>query len=539
MKAKFLCLLATSLMLASCGGSSDSSSESSYTPKAKFPDTKIQKALERAGITDVTLPSYEASKYEFADYGETVMVSSLYETKASAEETLAKYIEELKKDTNWTVTNPSLLNVSYNATHSKYNYLNLDISNHLIYDTKQYDFNITIDMHKEGSEEVASFPTDDINSFLSTYGITGVNVPAYQANKYKTKLERKDNTLHVITPVDTEEDGKAIADAYALVLADATGWNFVEDVYVDYGFLFANTYYESVNITMDVNKKLFRYEANLSITVDAEGLAKDFPKAEVEKYAADIGFTGITVPSFPADMYRFSAREGMGSKYGYLQGYYDNATLDDIKKIESDLAQAYRDLGYTVDDSKTVQEAVLVTLPDSRLSISFYIQENLRQFKFFIEDSGPIYYEGVETYEEAVAGQTSTISFATEIKSITHQADKEIWNNKAFSFEIYQDESDKVPGGDIEAPLFFNPLYLYEKQEVTVRSDLPFSKIEFSTPSSVIVNYAKRLSTSFGSGTVTINKPNVSIEFDTPLIEYSFLVNKNTRMLDVKVTFAE
>ena len=540
MKAKFFCLLATSLMLVSCGGSSSSdSSTSSYTPKAKFPETKIQKVLAANGINDVTIPSYEATKYDYADYGETVMISSRYDSKSAATETLNKYIEELKKDTNWVITEPTLLNVSYLASYSKYSNLNLDISTHSIYSNQQYDFNVTIDLTKDGSEEVATFPSDEATTFLAKYGITDVTIPAYQANKYKTKLKRKENTLHIITPVDTEEDGKAIRDAYALVLAEATSWNYAEDFYVEYDILFANTYYESVNLMMDVNKKLLKYEVDLSITVDVEGINKEFPKSQIESYAAEIGFSGLNIPSFPADMYRFNAREGMGSKYGYCQGYYNNATEESLAKIESDLANAYRELGYTVDDTKESEMAVMVSLPDSRLSISFYYDVNLKQLKFFVEDSGPIYYEGVETFEEAVMGETSTISFTSDIKSLTHKVDTEVWNNKAFSFEIAQGESKSVPGGDENDPKFYGPMYLYEAQKVTIRSDMTFNKIEFTCPSSIVINYAKRLSTSFAQGTFVVNKPSVTLTFDTPVTSYSFTLEKNTRLLDVHVTFAE
>ena len=519
-----------------------------------FPREKVDAFMAGLGLVDVVVPAFEGGKdFDTIDFGSFLYVSSVFATddQAGANATLAAYTAKLDADEDWVCDGLDESKNEYVAHNLKYTSVVLTYSIGEVRNYKGdkellgYSFDLYVEIEAPTSVVTDTFPTKEIQTFFKQNRLPSFEFPSFAAESYIVSLVDEKDTDHYGIRIEAIYANKAAADAVNVDYFNklvAAGWYADEYCLTEFDMIVGGGYYNAINFSSTIKEEKdgtvsFKFE----ILLDNEGLVESFPEAHVLDYIYNLGFDDIeSIPSFDADMYRFSEENSFDGDYALVLGYFD--TDEDTRGAAAELAfaNALKEAGFTVDDSEAEENSYYAYLVKNSLEFNFSYHQG--KFYFYIYDATSQYYgdDAVETFDKAVVGETSIIDFETKDELIAYQPTYAIWNNGAFSLKVEVADSDKPIGGDEDKPHLNDPLRIMPDQKVTISSTVAFNKIEFECPNGIINNYAKNLGgCDFGTADVKVDRPMVVITLPTPVTSLTFTIVKQARLETVKLTFAQ
>ena len=255
-----------------------------------------------------------------------------------------------------------------------------------------------------------------------------------------------------------------------------------------------------------------------------------FPSEAVASFVEDVlGLDPYSIPAYTADSYYFDTNEESGECCVF--SYYD--TLEDAMAIESAYTDALTDLGWAIDDSQYDEDGLYATHDGSDIELLYFAwtDDDGPYFCIYVfekEEEGPVVTE--ESFDDAIPGATSVISFANENMLLIKNASSSLWNNGAFSFVVNKGTSTMAVGN---GTFFSDPLRTYQNQQIEIHSEVAFSQIVFDATAKSEGSLPQFSAPSAGSF------DGLTLTFDAPVTSVSFSVTSNqARFYSASVTFA-
>ena len=506
-----------------------------------FPSKEISSFLLQYAGAEAEVPAYEASVYYHAlvpSYG-AYMVYSLYDSSLEASQVKAEYIKTLE-GLDFILDDSGAADgygVYADDPEGRF-YLQFEA----ISDEEGNAFMLYVFPAENGGD--TEFPSGEIEEFLASYEIEGVYVPAYPADNY-TGADYWFMYIVESSFDDLEEVSKAVED-YTKIL-DKAGYE-IDEYFTD----------EFEGLALDPSKQVqltyfiaepeegdgYLFELYVAAYYPEEysfTQSEKFPSTEATAFGQEMGVEGYELPAYEANNFYFETV----IDEDYEEFYFHLRTIGTNEAEVMALEDAYLDilsgLDYVIDTTQYVEYGYLATDPAGVASLQFYAyKEYFGDFYFDIYLSfgevGPN-LTGEETFDEAVPGETSVISF--EDYSFLVAADEEgaaaIWNNGAFSFRVDQGDASVTVGNN---DFFCDPLRLYAKQEISIYSETPIESISFEVNEAASKSkLANLLAASVSAGSFD-NKGTLTLPEDTYEVTITLPSSGQVHLDSVSVTFA-
>ncbi len=397
------------------------------------------------------------------------------------------------------------------------------------------------------AETVNSFPTDKVDAFKQAHGITAT-VPSYEATEYFVEGGQGDwggSYLAISSSFATAAAALAVEDSYKAALEAAS--YIIDDSLYEYLGYYADDAEETIEIQFfaDQEEDGTPYFCVILYSLDdipeeestfdeSIEYVTEFPTEELAAFCEENGIA-VTIPPFEAETY--GASSGLDDM-GYLvyEVYGNYATLAEAQRVETAYRSTLTTAGFTVDYDDEVGYGI-ATDEGETVEIYFWADED-EESPYFCIDVYPMNGGGTvwgeETFDQAVPGESSTISFEDESMMVALSTDQGIWNNGAFSFGIDQHESQQTVGNTEANPDgFFSPaVRCYAGQCLSIYSEIAIASISFEFE-------ADKYRAALGEAEFNDGEYNAGVlTLPANTIATAIVLAKQVRLTSITVTFA-
>ena len=471
---RLLVLSAFSLCLAACNGNSSggaygSSGETSDTSEGKTHydsvegrgwDEELSLKMANA-LNGYVLPFIELTEVDTQD---SEVEEYFFIVGASTPEAIAAYPDALLSD-GFTLSEDSQYGNDYILVQADYSYwyVSLEAQDQYISISASYyrslptwpSEQILADEERTGISSLPEFAGAEayiyccyINSYTEAFEISvecyGKDVTEDSVTAYKATLT---------------EEGYELDEFLAA---------FGYDIYVkDNVSVTADWYNGGLYIAASYTEESSEGETIPSETFPAEALAafceENAITAEIPSFAAKGGYEYIS--GYDEEGYIFFA----------VNGSFD--TLEEAQAVETSYTAALREAGYTIDDTEYETYGIVAYSADGSAQLQYWADGGESPtFSLYVYTGEEEIPMGEETFDDAVPGETSVISFEDESFMVALSEELCVWNNGAFSFSVDQHQSSIIVGNEGG---FFAPVRCYASQEISIYSEIDIEKIEF------------------------------------------------------------
>ncbi|MCR5348005.1 MAG: hypothetical protein K6E59_00115 [Bacilli bacterium] len=324
-----------------------------------------------------------------------------------------------------------------------------------------------------GSEE---WPLDQLIEFSEYTGVPGDAIPVYGADGYVAYVTSDIFGITNYSAIECygAEVNEESTNVYTRILI-VDGWTIDDTYYEEYGEMDATK--GDYSLTYYFLNDCFYIYASAEVEEHGES---EFPMEDLTAWLADVGAAeGITVPTYEAEEYFSSVDTDPDGDYGiYFEVWSpiadENAGEELLTKYIADAKTA----GWTL-AKEGDGEAILLSSDEAFEIDVWYDYDENDEEEYFALDILP--YENPfhePSYEGAIPGATSTLSFEDATEMVSLSEDLGWWNNHTFDFKVAKGQSKFPVGGDGQGFLA-NPLRTYVGQEITISSPIPMDTITF------------------------------------------------------------
>jgi len=470
---RLLVLSAFSLCLAACNGNSSSgnygsSEEMSATSVGRTNYDSVEGrgwseelSLKMANaLNGYVLPFIELTEIDTQD---SEAEEYFFIAGSSSVEAIAAYPDALLAD-GFTLSGDSEYGNGYVRVQENYSYWYISL------ETQEQNISISASYYRA----LPSWPSEEILADEERTGISSLpefaGAEAYiyscYANPYTEAYE-----------ISVECYGKNVTEAsvaaYKTTLTEA-GYE-LDEFLAEFGYeIYVK---DNVSVTADW------YNGGLYI---AASYAEESPKEEMipsetfpdEALATFCEENAITaeIPSFTANQYEYiSGYDEEGYVFFAVNGIFE--TKEEAEALETSYTAALREAGYTIDDTEYETYGIVAYSADDSAQLQYWFDDaedpTFSLYVYPAEEEIPM---GEETFDDALPGGTSVISFEDQSSMVTLSEELCVWNNGAFSFSVDQHLSEIIVGN---TGAFFAPVRCYASQEISIYSEIDIEKIEF------------------------------------------------------------
>ena len=372
-------------------------------------------------------------------------------------------------------------------------------------------------------EALPSWPSAQITAYSSVTGIA--SIPEFEADAYMINITADQTGAYTITILCLGDDIDETSETtYAATLV-AAGYE-ADPIYASYGMnLYANA--DGYNIIFMYSDGVFMIMAYYQEPEVEDGYTT-FPSGMLASFVKDVlDVDNFSIPSYTADTYYFEAYETEGECEIY--SYYE--TQAEANAVEDAYVTALQNAGWTIDDTYYDEDGYYAYRAAGDIMLCFFAWYDETGPYFVIYVSADSNAAAEESFDDAVPGQTSAISFSDESSLIAKDGNESIWNNGAFSFVVRKGTASQTVGN---GTFFSNPLRTYAGQEIEIRSEVPFTQIVFEATGKTASDVPAFSAPNAGSF------DGLTLSFDTPVTSVTFSVTSNqARFSTATITFAE
>ncbi|MBO5528166.1 MAG: hypothetical protein J6A47_02460 [Bacilli bacterium] len=370
------------------------------------------------------------------------------------------------------------------------------------------------------AQAVATWPSDQITAYADATGVS--EIPEFEAEAYVFYTNESDGVLADVIECYGEDVDADSEDTYALTLEGA---GYVQDeIYA----LFGINYFQN-----ETGNTIAFYFDGLSLVIQAwyEEVEQtptydEFPAEDIQALLEEVlGDSAPVVPTYDGDEYYLYIDEEEGEVYSFYE------TLDDALNTESDYYDTLSEEGWLIDESVYDEDGYYAYKDGVALNFFAWEDEDGPYFYiyFYFDDAPEIPEAKEETFDDAVPGQSSVITFADEEYLIQKGTQTSIWNNGAFSFVVNKGTATLDVGN---GSYYSNPLRTYAGQEIVIRSEVAFDSVTFVATGKAEDSVPAFSAPSAGAW------DGLTLNFDSPVTSVSFSVaSGQARFSDVTVTF--
>ena len=369
-------------------------------------------------------------------------------------------------------------------------------------------------------QAVATWPSDQITANAEATGVT--EIPEFEAEAYVFYTNESDGVLADVIEcygADVDADSE---DTYALALE--TAGYVQDDIYALFGInCFQNEagntvvfYFDGLSLVIQA----WHEEVEQTPTYD------EFPAEDIQALLEEVlGDSAPVIPTYDGDEYYLYIDEEEGEVYSFYE------TLDDALDIESDYYDTLSEEGWLIDESVYDEDGYYAYKDGVALNFFAWEDEDGPYFYiyFYFDDAPEIPEEVEETFDDAVPGQSSVITFADEEYLIQKGTQTSIWNNGAFSFVVNKGTASQDVGN---GSYYSNPLRTYVGQEIIIRSEVAFDSVTFTATGKAAESTPDFSAPSAGAW------DGLTLTFEEPVTSVTFSVaSGQARFSDVTVAF--